>query len=181
VKQLYSYLIFILLIVPSVYAQDKGDVPWQKKADFKAEEGNILEDILWLEENPIATSTNDTKVMSEYVLNWLTHTPYLSVTFDEVFLEGLSNNKHYKFAEKFRITYLFGKSYYVITHQDAVEEAAASARGIRGMVKVYQELKKVDPSVKNRILEKYSRLVKSAKVEDYARLQLKKVAVDPYE
>ena len=130
----------------------------------------------------MSTSTNDTKAITEYILNWLTNVPYLEVTFDEVFLEGLTNKK-YKFGEKFRVTYLFGKSYYVINHPDpedaAKSEASASARGIEGMVKVYQELLKIDPSVRHRTLEKYSRLLRQEKLENYTSSLLIKTKIAP--
>jgi len=148
---------------------------WQTEEDFRRAEHSILEKILWLEDNPMATVSNDTKSISEYVLYWLSNAQYMSVTFDEVFLEGLSNNKKYKFGEKFRVTYLFGKSYFIISNKGVDNELGASQRGIEGMVKVYQELKKIDPSAKHRILEKYSRLVKSDKIDDYVESQLAKV------
>ena len=170
-------LIIILIIVQSMIgtnlaAQEITEQNWQTEEDFKAAENNVKQNIIWLEDNPMATVSNDTKAITEYVLNWLTNVPYLSVTFDEVFLEGLATKK-YKFSEKFRVTYLFGKSYYVITHpEDTLSEAGASSRGIEGMVKVYLELKKIDPSVKHKILEKYSRLVRQEKVYTYAESQL---------
>jgi hypothetical protein len=123
----------------------------------------------------MATVTNDTKALSEYILKWLSNVPYLSVTYDEIFLERLTN-KNYKFGEKFRVTYLFGKSYYAITNpnNEVDSEAAASVRGIEGMVKVYQELIKIDPSVKHKILDRYSRLVKQDKLDAYTHSQLEK-------
>jgi hypothetical protein len=164
----------ILLLGNHLQAQDFYAQDWQTEEDFKQAEGKVLESILWLEENPIATATNDTKARTEYVLNWLTNVPYLSVTYDEIFLAGLTNSKKYKFAEKFRVTYLFGKSCYVINHPDSQDEVKASTRGIEGMVKVYQELLKVDPSVEHKILEKYSRLAKKNKLEGYALSNLVK-------
>lgn len=176
--------IFVLLILfagITLQAQNTDDDHnWKSEDDFRNAEQAVLKKIVWLEENPIATASNDTKSLSEYVLNWLSNSPYMSVTFDEVFLEGLSNTKKYKFGEKFRVTYLFGKSYFILTHPDEDNEAAASSRGIEGMVKVYQELKKVDPSVKHRILEKYSRMVNSNKIETYAQTQLAKVKEESF-
>ena len=169
-------LIFVsaLVFALNLQAQDSTSNNWQTEDDFRQAEPLVKQNILWLEENPLSTSSNDTKAMTEYVLIWLTNTPYLIVTYDEVFLEGLMNTKKYKFGEKFRVTYLFGKSYFIISHPDDSDEANASARGIEGMVKVYQELKKIDPSVRHRILEKYSRLVRSKKTGSYTRSQLSK-------
>lgn len=161
----------------NLHAQDAGkDHGWQTEEDFRQSEADVKEKILWLEENPMSTASNNTKEITEYILDWLTNTPYLSVTFDEVFLESLNNSKKYKFGEKFRVTYLFGKSYYVITNVDNINEAGASARGIEGMVMVYQELRKIDPSVKHRLLDKYSRLVRSNKIIGYTQAQLDKLA-----
>lgn len=176
---------FLLLFVTisilcfNLQAQDITEQNWQTEKDFRLAEDNIKQSIIWLEENPLATLTNDTKAISEYVLNWLANVPYISVTYDEVFLEGLTNKK-YKFGDKFRITYLFGKSYYVISHPEASDgdEARASARGIDGMVKVYQELLKIDPSVKHRVLDKYSKLVRQEKLANYVETQLAKPKVD---
>ena len=169
--------VFILIIGFSQIANTQtisGDQNWQTEEDFKGAESNVIENILWLEENPLSTSTNDTKAITEYVLNWLSNNPYMSVTYDEIFLEGLMNSKKYKFGEKFRITYLFGKSFYVLSLPDQQDEANSSARGIEGMVKVYQELKKVDPSVKHRALEKYSRMYRSGKLVEFTQTQLAK-------
>ena len=169
------FLLFVALLAISInlQAQDISEQNWQSPEDFKAAEDNVKQSIIWLEGNPMSTVSNDTKGISEYILNWLTNVPYLSVTYDEVFLEGLTTKK-YKFGEKFRVTYLFGKSYYVITHPGGGvdNEAAASARGIEGMVKVYQELIKIDPSVRNKVLERYSRLVRQGKLDSYAESQL---------
>ncbi|RLD22754.1 MAG: hypothetical protein DRI71_07085 [Bacteroidetes bacterium] len=178
---IYSLIRLVLLFITvtvislNLQGQDIFEQNWQTEDDFKGAENNVKQSIVWLEENPMATVSNDTKAISEYILNWLTNVSYLSVTFDEIFLDGLTTKK-YKFGEKFRVTYLFGKSYYVITNPDAGadDEAAASARGIEGMVKVYQELLKIDPSVKHKILERYSRLVRQEKIEAYAKSQLTK-------
>jgi len=176
VTRISCLILFFLFSVFTVMAQDTATMPnWQSEEDFKKAESSILENILWLEENPMATASNDTKAISENILYWLSNAQYMSVTFDEVFLEGLANNKKYKFGEKFRVTYLFGKSYFILTNKGEVNEVGASTRGIEGMVIVYQELKKIDPSVKHRILEKYSRLLNSDKINDYVESQLAKV------
>jgi hypothetical protein len=174
-------LVSTVIISFQVDAQVITEQNWQTEADFRAVEDNVKQSIIWLEENPMSTVSNDTKAITSYVLNWLSNAPYLSVTYDEVFLEGLANKK-YKFAEKFRVTYLLGKSYYVITHQEGSDstEVKASARGIEGMVKVYHELKKIDPSVKHKVLEKYSRLLKQAKLDSYAATQLAKPTTDSF-
>ncbi len=176
----------LLLITPAIFsfqlqAQVITEQNWQTEDEFRQVEDNIKQSIIWLEENPMATISNDTKAITAYVLNWLSNAPYLSVTYDEVFLEGLTNKK-YKFADKFRVTYLLGKSYYVITHHEdtMANEAGASARGIEGMVRVYQELIKVDPSVKHRVLEKYCRLSRQAKLDEYAETQLGKPRTDSF-
>ena len=160
----------------NLQGQDISNQNWQSDEDFKMAEDNVKQSIVWLEGNPISTASNDTKAISEYILNWLTNVPYLSVTYDEVFLEGLTNKK-YKFGDKFRVTYLFGKSFYVINNpeEDNGYEASASARGIEGMVKVYQELLKIDPSVKHKTLDRYSRLHRQDKLNTYTESQLAKV------
>ena len=174
----------LLFVTTSIFAfnlqaQQLTEKNWQTEEDFRLVEENIKQNIIWLEENPLATISNNTKAITEYVLNWLANSPYISVTYDEVFLESLTNKK-YKFGEKFRITYLFGKSYYVITHPNdsAGGEVGASARGIEGMVKVYQELIKIDPSVKHRVLDKYSRLVRQERLESYTKDQLGKPKIE---
>lgn len=176
--------LFLLIITTSIIglhlqAQDISVQNWQTEKDYRLAENNVKQSIIWLEENPLATTSNDTKAITEYILKWLANAPYISVTYDEVFLEGLTNKK-YKFSDKFRITYLFGKSYYAISHPEATDGdvARASARGIEGMVRVYQELIKIDPSVKHRILEKYSKLSRQQKLNTYAETQLAKPKVD---
>lgn len=166
-----NILFFVLfsVIASNVYAQKVENTSWSTIEEFKAEEPTIIKNIIWLENNPIATSQNDTKELSENIINWLSNTPYISVILDEVFIESLLNNKQFKYAEKFKVTYLFGKSLYVIEHQDSLNEVKASVRGIEGMVLVYEELKLVDPSLWNSQLEKYCRLRARGKLEKYVR------------
>ncbi len=170
------YVIFISLIISSLnlFAQTTIDANWESESDFRKDEPKVIENIVWLEANPIASATNNTKDITAYVVNWLSNCPYVTVLYDEVFLEGLANNKKYKFSEKFRVTYLFGKSYYLLLNPGDPNEAKACARGIEGMVKVYRELKKVDPDAKHSMLEKYSRLEKKGKIEAYATNLLSK-------
>jgi hypothetical protein len=147
---------------------------WESESDFRRDEPKIIENILWLEANPIASTANNTKDITAYVIDWLSNCPYVTVLYDEMFLENLAHNKKYKFSEKFRVTYLFGKSYYILLNPDDSNEVKASARGIEGMVKVYRELKKIDPDVKHRLLEKYSRMEKKGKIEAYTESMLNK-------
>ncbi|MCB0497911.1 MAG: hypothetical protein KDC79_17360 [Cyclobacteriaceae bacterium] len=153
-------------------AQTVGNTSWKTIDDYKAEEPNIAKNIVWLENNPIATEQNDTKALSEYIIKWLTNVPYLKVVLDGVFLESLMNNKKFKYAEKFKVTYLFGKSIYLIEHQDNPDEAKACTRGVEGMVRVYKELNLLDPSLRNTTLDKYVRLSQKGKLESYVRDRL---------
>ncbi len=162
------YLIFYFCLMSlGAVGQTVGNTEWHTLEDYKAEEPNIIKNIRWLENNPIATEKNDTKAISEYILKWLSSTPYIEVVLDGIFLESIMSNKKFKYAEKFKVTYLFGKSLYVIQHQNDWSEAQASTRGIEGMVTVYEELKQVDPSITNSTLEKYQRLHKKGKLENY--------------
>ncbi len=164
---------FFSLSVLTAYAQAVENTSWATIEEFKAEEPIIIRNIIWLENNPIATDQNDTKALSENIINWLTNTPYISVNLEGVFLENLMRNKRFKYAEKFKVTYLFGKSLYIIQHQDALDEVKASTRGIEGMINVYNELKLVDPSLTNNQLERYARLSAKGKLEEYVADRLK--------
>jgi len=155
------------LLSVNLFAQTIGNTTWDTIEEFKAEEPVIVRNIIWLENNPIATEQNDTKALSENIISWLSNTPYISVILDGVFLENLMNNKRFKYAEKFKVTYLFGKSLYIIEHQDDLDEVKASVRGIEGMVTVYKELKQLDSSLTNSTLEKYQRLGTKGKLEKY--------------
>jgi len=161
------FVIFYGLFAQVLIAQQVINTSWETVEEFKAEEPIIIKNIIWLENNPIATDQNDTKALSENIIKWLSNTPYLSVTLDGVFLESLLSNKRFKYAEKFKVTYLFGKSLYIIQHQNNLDEVKASARGIEGMVTVYKELKQVDSSLTNGQLEKYTRLSSKGKLEKY--------------
>ncbi len=165
-------LFFYSLLSFSLFAQSIGNTSWETIEEFKAEEPVIVRNIIWLENNPIATEQNDTKALSESIISWLSNTPYISVILDGVFLENLMNNKRFKYAEKFKVTYLFGKSLYIIEHQDDLDEVKASTRGIEGMVTVYKELKQLDPSLNNSVLEKYERLNTKGKLDKYVRDRL---------
>ncbi|MCB0505835.1 MAG: hypothetical protein KDC58_10075 [Cyclobacteriaceae bacterium] len=168
---LLSLIFFVFLSFP-ILSQTVGNLSWESIDDFKAEESNIIKNIVWLENNPIATDQNDTKAISQYIISWLSSTPYLEVVLDGVFLESLLNSKKFKYAEKFKVTYLFGKSLYLIEHQDEPDEVKASTRGVEGMVLVYKELKRLDPSLRNGVLEKYARLSQKEKLESYVRARL---------
>ena len=47
------------------------------------------------------------------------------------------------------------------------------------MVKVYEELINIDPSVKHKLLDKYSRLVRQGKLEKYTENEWTKAKVEP--
>ncbi len=173
-RLLFLFVIFFIRHLALAQSLPQGDYNWQTEADYRQYEDEVLATIEWLEENPIATTDNDTKAMTAFVLAWLAGVPYITVTYNDIFLESIANSKKYRFAEKFRVTYLLGKAYYYIKHPDNPDEAEACARGITGMVKVYEELKKVDPSVQHWRLEKYSRLYHNGKLLTYVRRQLSK-------
>lgn len=161
------YIVFFSLLSTGVKAQQVGNTSWDSLEEFKAEESTIARNIVWLENNPIATEQNDTKALSENIIDWLSNTPYISVVLDGVFLESIMDNKKFKYAEKFKVTYLFGKSLYVIENQNNMDEVNASIRGIEGMITVYTELKQLDPSLNNSVLEKYGRLSSKNKLGKY--------------
>ena len=81
------------MLAYSSIAQFLGETGWTTEEEFRSVEERIVENILWLEENPFATDANDTKAISQYVLDWLTETPYISVTLDQIFTDKISNNK----------------------------------------------------------------------------------------
>lgn len=170
--RILSIVLFFIALSLGVEAQTVGNTSWKTVDEFKAEEPNIVKNIIWLENNPLATEQNDTKALSEYIISWLSNTPYLSVILDGIFLESIMNNRKFKYAEKFKVTYLFGKSLYVIEHQDKPDEVMASVRGIEGMVTVYKELKRLDTSLRNGVLEKYSRMKEKGKLKAYVRDRL---------
>jgi hypothetical protein len=159
----------LLCIAYSSIAQFLGETGWTTEEEFRSVEERIVENILWLEENPFATDANDTKAISQYVLDWLTETPYLSVTLDQIFTDKISNNKKYKYSDKLLITYLFGKSAYVIQKPQDENEVNACTRGVVGMVKVYNELIKSDLKAYNRSLEIYQDLYDQGILEKYVR------------
>ena len=170
-------LIFTILfcyIVIASYAQYLGPTDWENEEDFRLVEDKIIEDILWLEENPFATEINDTKAITEYVLEWLKYAPYISVTLDEVFTESITRNKKYKYGDKFLVTYLFGKSVYTLQNPDDGSEVNAAARGVEGMIKVYIELLRTDSKAFNRSLEYYRSLYERGGLTDYVREQFEK-------
>jgi hypothetical protein len=166
-------LLFILFFVGSLTAQEIGETNWVIENDFRQDEQIIANNIIWLEENPFATDSNDTKAITSYVLNWVTRTPYISVTSEEVFTSGIVNNKKYKYAGKFKVTYLFGKSVYTIQNQDEPNEVDACMRGLAGMIKVYEEILKQDPKATNRDLNYYRNLYYSNRLKGYVEEQLK--------
>ena len=170
--QLLLISLIYIVFSTSVQAQVVRNTSWNSIEEFKAEEPNIVKNIIWLENNPTGTNQNDTKGLSENIISWLSNTPYLTVVLDGFFLENLMNNKRFKYAEKFKVTYLFGKSLYIIEHQDDWDEVQASLRGIEGMIMVYKELKKLDSSLKNSTLEKYSKMRNNGKLESYVKQRL---------
>ena len=119
-------IILISLFALSVQAQFVGKTDWESEEDYRQVENTIVENILWLEENPFATESNDTKAITEYVLKWLEQTPYISVTLDDIFTDRVAKSRKYKYGDKFLITYLFGKSVYVIQNPEDDSEINAS-------------------------------------------------------
>ena len=179
VDELNKLIITIVLLTfkTALFAQYLGHTDWSSEDDFRAVEDKIVENIIWLEENPFATDANDTKAISQYVLDWLTETPYLSVTLDQVFTERIDTNKKYKYEDKLLISYLFGKSVYVIQNPEDNSEINASTRGIVGMVKVYNELLKADLKAYNRTMEFYRDLYEQGILEDHVREKLQELGI----
>lgn len=168
-----------IFLISGVSAQNLGESGWVTEEEFRGVEEEILENILWLEENPFATESNDTKAISQYVLDWLTETPYISVTLDQVFTDGIASNKKYKYNDKLLITYLFGKSAYVIQNPQDKSEVNASTRGVIGMVKVYEELIKSDLKAYNRTMETYQNLYTEGNLEEYVQARLAELGIGP--
>ena len=164
-------LLALLMIFQVAQSQTVGGMTWQSEEDFRAAEPNVIENIVWLEEHPLATESNDTKAISEYVIQWLSETPYVTVRLDEHFTAPIVNDKNYKYADKFRVTYLFGKSLHAMTNPN-YEAAVACQRGVEGMVKVYEELLKFDSEAQHRELDKFLRLAGNQQLEAYVRDQL---------
>ncbi|NNF23124.1 MAG: hypothetical protein HKN67_14385 [Saprospiraceae bacterium] len=171
------FTIFLLFTWVGGSAQFLGETGWDSEEEFRSVEDKIIENIIWLEENPFATESNDTKAITQYVLDWLTETPYVSVTLDEVFTDGVTNNKKYKYADKLVITYLFGKSVYVIQNPEDNSQVNASTRGVIGMVKVYEELIKSDLKAYSRTMETYQNLYQNGNLEEYVRIKLEELGI----
>jgi len=164
-----SITVFLFIVGITIsFGQSIGRTDWISEEDFREDESIIVDNILWLEENPFATEANDTKAISEYVLQWLTEAPHLSVRLDEVFTDGIVKKK-YKYGDKMLVTYLFGKSVYTIENQEESSEVNASVRGLVGMLKVYQELLKVDLKAYNKTLDFYSDMHDKGNLDDYVR------------
>lgn len=157
----------------SLSAQNVGSTRWESERDFRSVEDQIVTNILWLEANPFSSRTNDTKAITRYVLEWVTNTPYITVANDTYFTDGIVNSKRYKYDEKFRVTYLFGKTLYTIRNQDNPNEVDATVRGIEGMVTVYNEILRVDNKVKHRDLDNYKLLAESGRLREYVSDRLK--------
>lgn len=168
-KILTPILLFFISITCD--AQSLGSTDWQSEEEFRSVEKTIIDNVLWLEENPFATESNDTKAITEYVLKWLERTPYISVTLDQIFTERITRSKKYKYGDKFLITYLFGKSLYVIQHPEDTSEINAAVRGVEGMIKVYNELLKADSKAFNRSLEYFKSLHERGGLEEYVSEQ----------
>jgi len=169
--------VLLILCITTSYGQFIGETGWKTEQDFRNDELNVAKDIIWLESNPFATKSNDTKGITGYVLNWVTNTPYISVNNDNLFTAGIVNSKKYKYAEKFRVSYLFGKTLYGINHQDNPDEVEATIRGLEGMIKVYEEVLKADPDANHRDLEIYRQLYYSNRLEEYVRTKMKESGI----
>ena len=173
--------LMVVLLVTCYFSQSHaqyiGDTDWETDQEFRDVEEKILNNILWLERNPFASETNSTKELTSYVLDWVSNVPYLLVNNDNLFTESIINSKKYKYGEKFRITYLFGKTYYAIQNQDGKNETEATLRGLIGMINVYEEALKVDRSVQHRELENYRQLYHSDQLSSYVKTRLKESGI----
>ena len=165
-------LISFLLTAHLVNGQVIGETNWESIQDFSDSQSAIVANILWLEANPFSNAENDTKGITQYVLKWLTDAPHISVTLDGIFLEDITKSKRYRYSDKFVVTYLFGKAVYIIQNPEDKDELNASFRGVSGMVKVYDEIIKQDPKVKNKRLAYFSKLYKDGRLRDYVAAQL---------
>ncbi len=166
-------LVLLIVCITVSYGQNIGDTNWKTEQDFRNSEKDVAGSIIWLEQNPFASESNDTKAITSYVLNWITNAPHVFVNNDNLFTLGIVNNKKYKYAEKFRVTYLFGKTIYAINHQEQPDEVEATIRGLEGMINVYEEIIIVDQGGIHHDLENYRQLHHSNRLEEYVRQQMK--------
>lgn len=160
-------MLIYLTLMPAFLFGQQYEKKWSSESDYRNSEDEIAEKIIWLEENPFSTNVNDTKALSNYVLDWVAGAPHIQVVMEEWFTSDFTSNKKYKYSDKLRVTYLFGKSLYYIQNPDDQDPVKASIRGLEGVVRIYNEILDRDKEAKHQTLDYYSYLYKSKRLEEY--------------
>lgn len=171
-----GYLILLFLPCYHVVSQNiSGNTEWKTKADFKAAEPKIIENILWLEKTPFVSDTTLRKNVGAYVFKWMIDCPYITLGMDLKFEGVLLKDDKCQYCHIIAAMFLMGKTLSLIENSEKPDELKANIRGIESMITIYNEIiKQKGESAKNAIMENYLSLKTQNKLEDYVKKELKK-------
>lgn len=167
------YLIFFTFLPTVALTQNIPEPPnWETEEDYKRVEDAIVENILWLEENPITKDDEKAKLVYEYVLRWLVDCTYIIVEVEGDFITPIDTN--YKYNSTMTVAYMLGKGLYAIREIDQ-NRIDAVKRGVLGMIYTYNSILKSDVEAKNETLEKYKNLYGEGLLRNYIEENLTEI------
>ncbi len=164
----------LVIAVLSCNSQNiEGGTQWNSKEDYQSVEPQIIENILWLEANPLVEDMEYRKQVGAYVMKWLTGCPHISVTMTLKYEGKIMLDENYEFASRVSSIFLMGKTLYMIQHQDEkkkIREVKSNERGIVSMITLYNELvKEKGASAKNEIMEQYVKMQDEGRLQEFVR------------
>lgn len=150
-----------------------GPNEWTTKEEYKSAESQVIENIKWLETNPLHDDEELRKEVGAYVMKWLLGCPYLTIEMSLKYEGDIMMDKKYEYAGKVATLFLFGKALYMLEHPDEKKkelERNSDERGIISMVTAYKILvEQKGKDAKHKTMDKYVKMEKEGKLAEFVK------------
>jgi hypothetical protein len=128
------------------------------KDDYSKYEGDIIAAAKWLEETDLDKETDKREQVNAFLTKWIAGSPTVTVSLDELVTKIVDKNPPLLFI------YIASYSRSVLLNRASPNTLLAVKDGVISVIKVY---KKGIGLVRNRQLEKLSKMDQDSQVEDY--------------
>lgn len=166
-------LVFVLSFNYTYSQNIDGGSDWSTEDEYRGAEEQVIENIKWLENNPLPEDEELRKEVGAYVLKWLMGCPYLTVDMDLKYEGPIMTDKKYEYSGKIATLFLFGKALYMLEHPDEKKKAmedGSNERGIISMLTAYKVLvKEKGDKAKHKTMEKYVKLQNEGKLTEFVK------------
>lgn len=135
-KLLISYAFFIFTSL-SAFSQNNFELPenieLKAAEDYARYESDIIKAAKWLEETDLDKETEKRKKISQFVVQWLTGSPNVSIELNEPLMDIFEDNP------SFMVIYFASASKYILENQGTASKLNAAKAGLLSVLKVYQK------------------------------------------